>query len=310
MRGYLGMRIPPPVIFMSAVLSLIAILSSFASQNPAQPAPQAPATQYANSIQGLRQEIQDAVQLAKNGDQPRLLELTSSMVLPNSDDWFNKIFGRDYGPTYAESYAKDRENLRLILANTFLGLVREGFTDFDVYRFIGNCDEHVYTDEFDVLVARYQMEALSVIRFRNGTKAKTLRYFAYVGDGFRFLGNLRAPMIARQDTQLNTPPASQSNAVPTRIPVPGDVEKSKIINKVQPVYPQDAQQNGIQGTVRIHAIISREGKVSEMNLVSGPCILAEAAFKAVGQWRFTPTTLNKIPVEVECVLDVKFVIDN
>jgi TonB family protein len=305
------MRIPPSAILMSAALSLIAILSSFAEQNPAQPALQSPPAQYENSIQGLRQEIQDAVQFAKANDQSKLLELTSDMVLPNPDDWFNRVFGQDYGPNYAEDYAKIRDNVRPILANTLLGLIQEGFTDYDLHRFIGNCDESVDVTEFDVLFARTQLEPLWVIRFRKGDKTKSLRFFAFSDGAFRFLGNLRAPRMARhssQPTQPNGSPASQSNQIPTRIQINGDVQMAKRVKMVPPVYPKDALHNGVQGTVRIRALISEEGKVFEMNLVSGQCILAESAFTAVGQWRFSPATLNNIPVEVECIFDVKFVL--
>lgn len=295
---------------MSAALSLIAILSTFAGQNPAQPAPQATATQYENSMQGLRQEIQDALKLAKENDQSKLLELTSEMLLPNSDDWFNKIFGKDYGLNYADAYAKGRDNIRPILANSFLGLVQGGFTDFDVHRFKGNCDEYADTNVFDVLYARTHLEPLFVIRFRNGDKAKTLQFFAYAEGGFRFLGNLHSPLMKRQNPQESNAAGEQTNQIPTRIPMTGDVQLAKRVKVVQPIYPREAQIIGVQGTVRIHAIISKEGKVIQMTLVSGPCILAGPAFDAVGKWGFSPTTINNIPVEVECIFDVKFILDN
>jgi protein TonB len=293
---------------MSVGLIFIAALSSFAAQSPTQPASQALAPSYEDSVAGLKQTIKDVVQAAKDNNQSKLLELTGNMVLQNPGDWFNNVFGKDYGPPYAETYAKTRDDIRLILANTFLGLVQGGFTDFDVHRFTGNCDESVDPVEFDVLYARAQLEPLCVIRFRNGAQGKSLRFFAYADGGFRFLGNLRAPIMVRQKPQENNSAGAQTNPIPTRIPVPGDVQKSKLVNQVLPIYPKGAQRDGVQGTVRIHAIISKDGHVIEMNLVSGPCVLAEAAFDAVGKWRFSPTTLNNIPVEVECTFDVKFIL--
>jgi protein TonB len=104
------------------------------------------------------------------------------------------------------------------------------------------------------------------------------------------------------------PPPPPKEVTPTRIPVGGEVQKSKLVNQVLPVYPRMAQQMRIQGTVRLHAIISKDGRVTELNLVSGPAMLVQAAMDAVKQWRFSPTTLNNTPVEVDCVFDVKFVL--
>ncbi len=104
------------------------------------------------------------------------------------------------------------------------------------------------------------------------------------------------------------PPPPPKEVIPTRIPVGGDVQKSKLINQVTPIYPRFAQQMRIQGTVRLHATISKDGRVMELTLVSGPPQLVQAAMDAVKQWRFSPTTLNNTPVEVDCVFDVKFVL--
>jgi len=102
------------------------------------------------------------------------------------------------------------------------------------------------------------------------------------------------------------PPPPPKEVTPTRIPVGGDVQKSKLINQILPVYPRMAAQMRIQGTVRLHAVISADGRVTELNLVSGPAMLVQAAMDAVKQWRFSPTTLNNTPVQVECVFEVKF----
>jgi protein TonB len=104
------------------------------------------------------------------------------------------------------------------------------------------------------------------------------------------------------------PPPPPKEVVPQRIQQGGEVEKSKLVNQVLPVYPHMAQQMRVQGIVRLHAVISKDGRVTELNLVSGPPMLVQAAMDAVKQWRFSPTLLNTVPVEVECVFDVKFVL--
>ena len=73
-----------------------------------------------------------------------------------------------------------------------------------------------------------------------------------------------------------------------------------------PVYPPLAKQARIQGTVRLNAIISRDGTIQNLQLVSGHPLLAPAALAAVKQWVYEPTLLNGEPVEVVTVIDVNF----
>jgi protein TonB len=81
---------------------------------------------------------------------------------------------------------------------------------------------------------------------------------------------------------------------------------ASVINRVQPNYPPLARQNHIQGVVRLHTLIDKDGKVIEVTYVSGPPMLVQAARDAVLQWRFHPTTLNGVPVQVECIFDLNF----
>jgi len=81
-----------------------------------------------------------------------------------------------------------------------------------------------------------------------------------------------------------------------------------LMNKVTPVYPVDAQKAGIQGTVKLNALISREGVVEALEPVSGPPELFDSAVAAVRQWRFQPKTAKGNPVEVKTTVEVAFVI--
>jgi len=93
---------------------------------------------------------------------------------------------------------------------------------------------------------------------------------------------------------------------PQRIRVGGAVQEAKIVKKIMPVYPPLAKQARIQGTVRLNAIISRDGTIQNLQLVSGHPLLAPAALAAVKQWVYEPTLLNGEPVEVVTVIDVNF----
>jgi periplasmic protein TonB len=88
----------------------------------------------------------------------------------------------------------------------------------------------------------------------------------------------------------------------------GKVEDAKLLVRIQPVYPVLAVQTRTQGNVILHAIIGKEGEVSELQVVSGHPLLVEAALVAVRQWRYSPTLLNGLPVEVETTITVSFVL--
>jgi len=92
----------------------------------------------------------------------------------------------------------------------------------------------------------------------------------------------------------------------SRIRQGGAVTAASLINRVQPNYPPLARQTRISGTVRLHAIISKEGTVQQLEVLSGHPLLVQAALDAVRQWRYRPTTLNGEPVEVDTTIDVIF----
>ncbi len=91
-----------------------------------------------------------------------------------------------------------------------------------------------------------------------------------------------------------------------RIPVGGAVEAALLTNRVVPQYPPIAITARVSGTVVLHAIIAKDGTVQELTYVSGPPLLIGAAMEAVRQWRYRPTLLNSMPVEVETTIEVIF----
>jgi protein TonB len=93
---------------------------------------------------------------------------------------------------------------------------------------------------------------------------------------------------------------------PTRIRVGGNVQAANLIRKITPVYPALAKQARIQGQVRFTAIISKDGSIQNLQLVSGHPLLVPAAQDAVRQWLYRPTLLNGEPVEVVTQIDVNF----
>lgn len=101
----------------------------------------------------------------------------------------------------------------------------------------------------------------------------------------------------------NVPPPPK---VLQRIRQGGNVQAARLINRVQPTYPPLARQARIQGTVRLHAIIAKDGTVQQLEVLSGHPLLVQSALDAVRQWRYQPTLLNNEPVEVDTTIDVIF----
>ena len=101
------------------------------------------------------------------------------------------------------------------------------------------------------------------------------------------------------------PPVHKSLQTP-RLLIGGVVQSAKLLRQLKPVYPQVAKQARIQGVVKLHALISREGTIEELKVVSGHPLLVPSALEAVKQWAYQPTLLNGEPVGVETDIDVNF----
>src|SRR5205809_7992778 len=104
----------------------------------------------------------------------------------------------------------------------------------------------------------------------------------------------------------STPVAVPKAATPQRVRVSQGVTQGLLIRKIQPNYPPLARQARIQGSVLLQAVISKDGAIENLRLISGHPMLAPAALEAVKQWRYKPYILNGEPVEVETQITVNF----
>ena len=81
-----------------------------------------------------------------------------------------------------------------------------------------------------------------------------------------------------------------------------------VTHSVRPGYPLLARQMKVQGSVILQALISRDGAIQDLHVLSGPPILASAAEEAVRQWRFKPHYLGAEAVETQAKITVNFTI--
>jgi len=117
---------------------------------------------------------------------------------------------------------------------------------------------------------------------------------------------------------LGLPMGTAIQALPTPVPAPkpqppsapvrvgGGVQSAKLVFGPRPAYPPLARTTRTQGTVKIQALIGRDGVIRNLQVVTGPPLLIAAAIEAVQQWRYQPTLLNGDPVEVITEIDINF----
>ncbi|MBB5059956.1 TonB family protein [Granulicella aggregans] len=103
--------------------------------------------------------------------------------------------------------------------------------------------------------------------------------------------------------QLGTSPAGTALDVSR---ISGGVAASNLLSKVDPVYPAVAKAAHIAGTVALHVLITEQGEVTNLTVVSGPPLLRAAAVDAVKQWRYKPYVVDGVVRKAETVVLVNF----
>jgi periplasmic protein TonB len=84
------------------------------------------------------------------------------------------------------------------------------------------------------------------------------------------------------------------------------LQMGQLLSRVEPVYPEDAEHQRIEGVVKLHMIIDRDGNIQDGDKMTGPPLLVAAAANAVRQWRYKPTSLGGQPVEAGVDVTVTF----
>jgi TonB family protein len=77
-----------------------------------------------------------------------------------------------------------------------------------------------------------------------------------------------------------------------------------------PRYPDSMRRTGIEGTVVIEGTIGTDGAPIALRVVESVHVeLARSALSAVRGWRYEPTLLNGVPVEVLARFELDFSLD-
>jgi protein TonB len=100
------------------------------------------------------------------------------------------------------------------------------------------------------------------------------------------------------------PPPRPKKIDPVR--VGGQVQESKILRKVLPVYPELAKRARVESVVILEVNVDEEGNVTNIRVLKSHPLLEQAAIEAVKQWKYSPTLLNNEPVPVVATVTVEF----
>lgn len=254
------------------------------------------AADYPDSEKGLRAFLGDLMREVKKGDEARFAAIAGDVALPDYQTWFIAVFGNSFGQEMALAYADLRNQIQNTLYAGMQKLNQDGFRGPQVRRQVSPCLSGTSDKVFRILASRKTDVPFYSVTFQRGEISRSAGFFVYVDDAFRWLGNIR----------FN--PANDVAGLPTAPPQPASpaLQSKALVKSVAPVYPPEARKSGIQGTVRLSAIIAKDGTLKELSYVSGPCSLADAAMTAVRQWRYKPTAMNDELVEVATTIDVVF----
>jgi len=297
------------------LLSLIAILplcaQEAASSQPSVASAKPAVIDYPDSTHGLERLAKDILKAQKQGEGTRASALAESMVLPDPAAWYVQAFGPEIAADEGAKYAAGRRTIPIEILKFFFGALQGQFTDVIAARFAESCDDNAGESAFGTLQLRLQPVPLYELRLRKGDQFLRLFALVYVDGGFRFAlppsVHDHFPFVPKAvRTEGSDSETASAEDELKRIRIGGNSQGARIITKVTPEYPGTARSEHLQGTVRLHAILAKDGSISHLVVLSGYCSLAKASVDAVRKWRYTPTLVNGNPVEVDTTIDVFF----
>ena len=131
---------------------------------------------------------------------------------------------------------------------------------------------------------------------------------------------VNVPAVARQQepppkTMLSVPAAAATrmpDLPKPEAPAAGVLRQAstpvaaQLLESVQPVYPLAAKAMHLQGTVRVSAKLSPQGRVTEVTWISGNSFFRDNVISAVKQWRYKPASVDGQPIESTVEIVLKF----
>jgi TonB family protein len=251
-------------------------------------------------LEALRTLVTAALAAVRAGDRPKMEEIARSMMLPNYEAWFRAKFGEEAGTKLSVAYRRDFNEKQLSTFFTSLAK-QEGEVLVDEER-----KPQYPSDGFwcgGTLLAVKSASSFYLVRIRyapqkEARRLTTVGYFSFVEGNYRLLDctetgfgvdNLEQPL-----------PGSRT------LRVSSNVQSARILYRVAPVYPKEAREQRVSGTVRLHILVAEDGTVENLEVVSGPPLLQQPSLDAVERWVYSPALLGNEPLKVDTTVDLIF----
>ena len=141
----------------------------------------------------------------------------------------------------------------------------------------------------------------AVLRIFDGVLNKNHAVLRKSGGVYR-VARLEAPATASGGESATPIPPQRE---PVR--VAGNIQSSRLIMRVEPVYPDLALRARVEATSLLEVTINEQGDVAYVRVMrSGHPLLMQAAIDAVRQWRYLPACMNGEAASVIATVTVPF----
>ncbi len=231
-----------------------------------------------------------------------LLVVLAFVVMRNSDFWFGSDEAADSDATAAET-----------ISNSKAAAVAAKTTEPTAVRWVSAGSRHAQKTLIPTAAAKAfvqdSTESDQPVVATNRVALPPLDVEVVAGDKHSVLhpGSNATVAEITGDSSRATLAASaasvSSNAAEHERLAVGTPELRQSINAAYPVLSQHSR---VQGSVVLEAVISTDGSIEGLRVLSGPAILSAAAQQAVREWRFKPYLQNGRPVETKCQVTVNF----
>ncbi len=116
----------------------------------------------------------------------------------------------------------------------------------------------------------------------------------------RIMDTVTMLIYSRQFVFVPAEPGPESSHKPEK------VQMGERVSSIEPVYPAQAAQKRMGGTVHLRATIGKDGAVDSVKAISGPTLLIPSAIDAVQLWKYQPTLLKQQPIEMQEDITIEF----
>lgn len=180
---------------------------------------------------------------------------------------------------------------------------------------MGLFPSYCFDEKLPVLLAKWSFGALDV-NFGSLVEFQSLLYLprtitVFEGERKILTAAVTAILNLSPTDPSLTPPASARTYDQGPATIASDVMAGHRISGPMPIYPEDAKRAGAQGDATLRALIGRDGRIHDMQVITAPWpSLVASAMWAVSQWKYTPYLLNGAPVEVSTTIHVIYKLGN